>query len=203
MEGPGGYQLVGRTLQMWNTWKSTPVFAPGHPWALRFFDQLRFLPVSPEELLDARRRFPRGDYPLRIEETTFRLADYDRFLASIADSAATFKHTQREAFNAERERWVAAGQMTIVEPEAAPLDTPDAQVPEGCEGVSSSVTASVFQIPISVGDHVTADQKLVVLDAMKMEIAIHAHTAGTIVEIHTKVGALVTSGQLLVSLRPD
>ncbi len=203
MEGPGGYQLVGRTLQMWNTWKTTPVFPPGHPWALRFFDQLRFYPVSPEELLEARRRFPRGDYPLRIEETTFRLADYDRFLASIADSAATFKQTQREAFLAERERWVAAGQMTIVEPEEAPLDTPDAQVPEGCEGVSSSVTASVFQIPIAIGDHVTEDQKLVVLDAMKMEIAIQAHTAGTVAEIHTKVGALVTSGQLLVSLRPD
>ena len=203
MEGPGGYQLVGRTIQMWNTWKTTPVFPPGHPWALRFFDQLRFYPVSAEELLDARRRFPRGDYPLRIEETTFKLADYDRFLAGITDSAAAFKHTQREAFNAERERWVAAGQMTIVEPEEAPLDTPDAQVPAGCEGVSSSVTASVFQIPIAVGDHVTADQKLVVLDAMKMEIAIHAHTAGTVAEIHTKIGALVTSGQLLVSLRPD
>ncbi len=203
MEGPGGYQLVGRTIQMWNTWKTTPVFPPNHPWALRFFDQLRFYPVSAEELLDARRRFPRGDYPLRIEETTFKLADYDRFLAGIADSAAAFKHTQREAFNAERERWIAAGQMTIVEPEEAPVDTPDAQVPEGCEGVSSSVTASVFQISIVVGDHVTADQKLVVLDAMKMEIAIHAHTAGTVAEIHTKVGALVTSGQLLVSLRPD
>ena len=31
MEGPGGYQLFGRTIQMWNTWRTTPVFKPGQP----------------------------------------------------------------------------------------------------------------------------------------------------------------------------
>jgi urea carboxylase len=201
MEGPGGYQLVGRTVQVWNTWKTTEVFP--HPWSLRFFDQIRFFPVSAAELLDGRQRLPRGDYPIRIEETTFSLAEYQRFLAGIADSAAAFKDTQRAAFDAERERWIAAGQMTIVEPTEAALDTPDATVAEGCEGVSSSVTASVFQIPVKVGDRVDEGQKLVVLDAMKMEIAIDSHTAGTVAEIHTTLGSLVTSGQLLVSVRPD
>ena len=46
MEGPGGYQLVGRTIQVWNAWKTTPIFTEGVPWSLRFFDQLRFFPVS-------------------------------------------------------------------------------------------------------------------------------------------------------------
>ena len=40
MEGPGGYQFVGRTLQMWNTCHGSP------PWLLRFFDQIRFYEVS-------------------------------------------------------------------------------------------------------------------------------------------------------------
>ena len=53
MEGPGGYQLFGRTIQMWNTWRTTSVFEPGHPWLLRFFDQIRFFPVTGEALLDA------------------------------------------------------------------------------------------------------------------------------------------------------
>ncbi len=66
MEGPGGYQLVGRTIQVWNTWKSTPAFAEGIPWSLRFFDQIRFYPVSAEELLDARERFPHGGYELQV-----------------------------------------------------------------------------------------------------------------------------------------
>ena len=54
MEGPGGYQFVGRTVQMWNTYRATKEFTPGHPWLLRFFDQIQFYPVSADELLDMR-----------------------------------------------------------------------------------------------------------------------------------------------------
>jgi urea carboxylase len=44
MEGPGGYQLFGRTIQVWNTWRSTSAFQPQKPWLLNFFDQIRFFP---------------------------------------------------------------------------------------------------------------------------------------------------------------
>ena len=40
MDSPGGYQLVGRTLPIWNKFLKNPVFAPGQPWLLRFFDQV-------------------------------------------------------------------------------------------------------------------------------------------------------------------
>jgi urea carboxylase len=42
MESPGGYQLVGRTLPIWNTWGRTPPFSPATPWLLRIFDQVRY-----------------------------------------------------------------------------------------------------------------------------------------------------------------
>ena len=206
MEGPGGYQLVGRTIQVWNPWKSTPAFPPGKPWSLRFFDQLRFHDVSAEELLDARSRFPHGQYDLRVEETTFRLADYLRFLDSIADEAAAFKHHQAQAFNAERERWIAAGQMRLVEPPEAPADETAATVATvatGCEPVSSPMTASLFQIAVQPGQAVAEGDKLIVLDAMKTEIVVPSPFAGTVEAIHSTLGALVTSGQLLVSIRPS
>jgi urea carboxylase len=202
MEGPGGYQLVGRTIQVWNTWKSTPAFAPGTPWSLRFFDQIRFYPVSAEELLDAREKFPHGLYDLRVEETTFNLKQYQSFLDSIGVEAAAFKKHQKESFNAERERWVQAGLMTVTEPEAAPETEETAAVVEGCEGVSSPVTASVFQIAIEKGQSVTEGQKLIVLDAMKTEIIVSSHTAGIIEEIHCTQAGLVQGGQLLISVRP-
>src|SRR5579883_950547 len=66
MEGPGGYQFVGRTVQMWNPWRSTREFEPGKPWLLRFFDQIRFYPVEAEELLDLRDRFLHGKFSLEI-----------------------------------------------------------------------------------------------------------------------------------------
>ncbi len=202
MEGPGGYQLVGRTIQVWNTWKSTPAFAEGTPWSLRFFDQLRFYPVSADELLDARERFPHGRYELRVEETTFSLADYQRFLASIAGEAAAFKQHQKASFDAERERWREAGLLTVAEPPETIDESADATVPDGCEGVSSPLTASIFQIPVQVGQLVAEGDKLVVLDAMKTEISVSSHIAGTVEAIHRELGAIVNAGQLLVSIRP-
>jgi urea carboxylase len=202
MEGPGGYQLVGRTIQVWNTWKSTPAFAPGTPWSLRFFDQIRFYPIGAEELLKAREDFPHGRFALRVEETTFNLRDYQAFLDGIATESAAFKRHQKASFNAERERWVAAGLMTPAEPEGAPEATTAAVVAEGCEGVSSPVTASVFQIAVAPGDAVTDGQKLIVLDAMKTEIAVASHVDGIVEAIYCTAGALVQGGQLLVSIRP-
>jgi urea carboxylase len=202
MEGPGGYQLVGRTIQVWNTWKTTPVFIDGTPWSLRFFDQIRFFPISADDLLDARAKFPHGLYPLKIEETSFSLKEYLAFLDSIKDEAAAFKKHQTESFNAERDRWVAAGQMTIVEPEETAPEEVATAVPEGCEGISSPMTASCFQIAVEPGQTVEDGQKLVVLDAMKTEIVIASSVAGTVEQIHCTVGSLVQSGQLLVSIRP-
>ena len=53
MEGPGGYQFVGRTTQVWNRFRRGGLFAE-QPWALRFFDRIEWYPVSAEELLDLR-----------------------------------------------------------------------------------------------------------------------------------------------------
>ena len=80
MEGPGGYQFIGRTCQMWNRYKQTTEFTDGQPWLLRFFDQIRFYPVSNAELTKFREDFPQGKVKLKIEETTFRLRDYQQFL---------------------------------------------------------------------------------------------------------------------------
>lgn len=41
MESPGGYQLIGRTLPIWNTFGRTAPFSPDTPWLLRYFDQVR------------------------------------------------------------------------------------------------------------------------------------------------------------------
>ena len=79
MEGPGGYQLMGRTIQMWNRNNLGGNFPGGEPWLLRFFDQIRFYPVSARELEEIRNDFPLGKYSLQIEESNFDLKEYDNF----------------------------------------------------------------------------------------------------------------------------
>ena len=40
MDSPGGYQLIGRTLPIWNTFGRVGPFTPAKPWLLRYFDQV-------------------------------------------------------------------------------------------------------------------------------------------------------------------
>jgi urea carboxylase len=193
MEGPGSYQLVGRTTQVWNT------FEPRSPWLLRFFDQIRFYPVSAGELLELRD----SKFSPRTEDITFSRRDYHRFLDSISPSAAAFKARQQAAFAAERERWAAAGQAEFVEPPDLgfrPLGA-ESSTPAGCEAVRSPITASVWQVNVQKGQPVEAGQRLLVLEAMKMEVAVVAPQRGIVEDLRCAPGAFVTAGQNLVMLR--
>jgi urea carboxylase len=192
MEGPGGYQFVGRTVQMWNT------YAERTPWLLRTFDQIRFHPVSADELLEIRDVFPHGGYSLDIEHQDFRLKDYHAFLASIHDEIPIYKQRQQQAFDEERERW-GAEQFADTPDNVAPM-AEDA-VPGGCRAVSSPVTASVWSIAVEPGQRVAVGQRLIVLEAMKMEIAVTAPVAGVVEKLHCTLGALVSAGQRLITIR--
>lgn len=97
MEGPGGYQFVGRTLQMWNRYRDVAAFR-GKPWLLRFFDQIRFYPVSAEELLQIRRDFPLGRFEPTIEDSQLDLMTYQQFLAQEACGNRCLSPTAKKGF---------------------------------------------------------------------------------------------------------
>jgi acetyl-CoA/propionyl-CoA carboxylase biotin carboxyl carrier protein len=59
---------------------------------------------------------------------------------------------------------------------------------------------TVLRVEIGEGDAVEAGQVLVIVEAMKMENEIRAHTAGVVRELAVAVGDSVTSGQLLMSV---
>jgi urea carboxylase len=199
MEGPGGYQFVGRTLQVYNRFRETREFAHGTPWLLRFFDQIRFFPVGAEELLEMREAFPHGRYALEIGEETFGLADYQRFLAAEAPSIAAFKAKQQGAFEAERQRW--ADQGTNAQETEANTAAASASAHAGADIVESHVHGSVWQLRAAAGTRVARGEVLLVLESMKMEIAIEAPAAGTVVEVLVAEGRAVAPGQPLVALR--
>jgi urea carboxylase len=208
MEGPGGYQLVGRTVQMWNRHRSSTDFKEGKQWLLRFFDQIRFFPVTAEELARMREDFPYGRLKLDVEPTVLRLRDYRRFLEANADSIAQFKARQQRAFDAERERWNAPGELAQASRSedllvADGIDRSDeGRVPEGCLGVSSPVAGSVWQVKIVPGARVSVGDVLVIVEAMKMEVPLTAEEAAEVIEVRCATGRTVAAGQTLVILRP-
>jgi len=201
MEGPGGYQLFGRTIQVWNTHRETSPFEPGHPWLLRHFDQIRFFEVSNEELEQARESFLHGKYPLRIEEQQFSLAEYKAFCAAHADSIDRFQTTQRAAFAAERMDWAVKGLNSFEELEAEP---PPLEMPlaAGERAIAAPVPGSIWQVLAQPGDKITAGDLIMVIESMKMEVQVRSPASGTIRSLAGTKGQVVRAGQRLGIITP-
>ena len=199
MEGPGGYQLIGRTLQMWNRYHSTAAFE--QPWLLRFFDRIRFYPVSGEELASIREEFPVGGYTLRIKEDHFRFADYQAFLEENHAGIARFTERRQRAFQRELADWIARGQLHF-DSAQVPEDVPDeeTEAPPGTMVVDSHVAGSIWQLKVNIGDCVTRGQVLAVLESMKTEIELVAPADGRVERILRAEGQPVEAGQCLMRL---
>ena len=193
MEGPGGYQLFGRTIQVWNTHNRRAPFT--QPWLLRHFDQIRFTPVDEQELLELREAFPHGRYMPRIEDSTFSLREHLAFTATNAASIAAFQCTQRAAFAAEREDWMARGLHSFEEPDLPP--PPEDALPQGARAVLAPVPGSVWQVLKPPGEAVAAGEALMILESMKMEVRVCAPAAGRLAALTTAPGQIVRARQRL------
>jgi len=203
MEGPGGYQLCGRTLQMWNTYAKGELFTSDKPYLLRFFDQIKFFPVTAEELLRIRRDFPQGQYPLRIEETTFSLKNYKAFLANNKIEIDTFKKKQTDAFEAEKNDWIKTGRLNFSQDVLSGAEKSDNEIAEGLEPIESPISGILWKTLVNVGDRVIKGQPLVILESMKMEITIESHTDGIIKSQHCKNGKEITAGDVIFAIEED
>ncbi|MGM0214520.1 urea carboxylase [Enterococcus sp. AZ109] len=197
MEGPGGYQLFGRTIQMWNLQKETDYFNKEKPWLLDYFDQLQFFLVSPEDLLQYRKDFLKGKYELEIEETEFSIKEYLAQLEKHDTEIHEAKVRQQTAFEVEREDWRKKGLLEFV-PEVMEEKTEAAlAVPENNEVLKCSIPGSVWKILVDEGDFVKSGEPMIVTESMKTEISYNAPCDGTISEILIKQGDILRSGESL------
>ena len=203
MEGPGGYQFVGRTVQMWSTYGTRAPFSADRPWLLRFFDQIRFYPVAADELLRMRADFPHGKLALKIEEERFRYRDYRAWLDAEATSIAGFRATQREAFVAERERWRASGQDLVASSiEVDARESAPTAVPAGMIAITSPVAGNLWKLLVEPGQRVNAGDQVAIVEAMKTEIGVQTTGSGRVHAVHVEAGSLVMPAQILIVLDP-
>ena len=81
--------------------------------------------------------------------------------------------------------------------EAAP---PVAATPAGADAMPSPMPGNILRILVNVGDTVTENQPLMILEAMKMENEIVAAKAGVVAGIHVKEGQVVNPGDALITI---
>jgi urea carboxylase len=204
MEGPGGYQFVGRTCQVWNSFRATLDIQRGTPWLLRYFDQIRFYEVSEAELQQFRDDFAHGATKLRVEETEFSLPAYRAFLAENATDIAAWKSRQQQAFEAERARW----SESETHPEAlAEPSAPDQELElrQGEIAITSPVSGSIWRVPITENTAVATGDLLICIESMKTEITVTAPASGIIRHLHATEGRPIHAGQTLcvISTEPS
>ena len=85
--------------------------------------------------------------------------------------------------------------------DAATLDPHQfGDLPDGTELAASEVAGIVWKIQVAVGDTVSAGQTLVIVESMKMEIAVTASCSGTVLRLHCKEGSAVAAGQPLLAV---
>jgi 3-methylcrotonyl-CoA carboxylase alpha subunit len=68
--------------------------------------------------------------------------------------------------------------------------------------IEAPMPGKVTAVEVSAGEKVEKGQRLLTLEAMKMEHALTAPFDGRVAELNAKAGAQVTEGQLLVKLEP-
>ncbi|MGA2782812.1 MAG: acetyl-CoA carboxylase biotin carboxyl carrier protein subunit [Smithella sp.] len=66
--------------------------------------------------------------------------------------------------------------------------------------IKAPLTGKIVSIVVNLGDQVKADDEIVIMDAMKMEIPVYAPADGTVKEIKIKEGDSVKTDQVLMIL---
>jgi len=66
--------------------------------------------------------------------------------------------------------------------------------------VEAQITGNVWKIEKQAGENVAADEVILILESMKMEIPVEAPCAGRIAEIRVNEGDSVEEGDVLVVL---
>jgi len=69
--------------------------------------------------------------------------------------------------------------------------------------IEAPMPGRVTAVEVSQGEKVASGQRLLTLEAMKMEHALTAPFDGTVAELNATPGAQVTEGQLLVKVEPS
>lgn len=201
MDSPGGYQLIGRTLPIWNKFLKNPQFitssGQGEPWLLKFFDQVQYYPVSEAELTVLRDDFREGRAQIRVEEEVFSIGQYDAFLKENEADIAAFRARQKTAFDTEIALWHAEDSVVadvVIEEEITVV------VAAGGHLVSADISGNVWKLLVKSGSRIEAGEPLVILEAMKMEFPIHATVSGTVRTLHCRPGKAIAAGDALLEI---
>ncbi|KAL4880245.1 allophanate hydrolase subunit 2-domain-containing protein [Aspergillus karnatakaensis] len=207
VDSPGGYQMTGLTIPGVDILGSKRGYSAQRPWLFEDFDQITFYKVSEDEYERQLALFQSGRYEYQWEEVEFDMAKHNQLLSDTKDEVKIIRARQRQAqadMDAlEKEmldRWTKEKAERGV-----PLDTVDALLKDPqITAIEAPLNANVWKVEVKEGDKLEKDQVVVILEAMKLEIAVRSESVaiGAVVEkILAQQGDSIEAGKPLMLVR--
>lgn len=196
MEGPGGYQFVGRTIPVWRNQGFGDLGE--ECWLLRNFDQIRYREVDAHELLEIREACASDAYFPETQAIHLDLGAYEEKLTQNEAQISAFNQTRQQAFADELERWKVSGSLTFSSSQVPSALDLGVEQPDG-EEITSPISACVWKVLLADNEAVEEGQEIIVLESMKTEVPVTATCAGTITWLVVE-GQTVSAGQTLAVL---
>ncbi|KAF7593818.1 hypothetical protein BBP40_010752 [Aspergillus hancockii] len=207
VDSPGGYQMTGTTIPGVDILGSKTGYTPNRPWLFEEFDQITFYQVSEAEYEKELALFNSGRYEYKWEEVIFDMAEHNKLLRDTKEEVAAIRARQRKAQGemdkleaglldrwakekAERGVPVDAVESLLKDPEIMPVEAP--------------LNANVWKVEIKQGDKLGENQVVVILEAMKLEIAVRSESlaaGGTVEKILVQPGDSIEVGKPLMLVR--
>ncbi|KAL4937275.1 hypothetical protein BDV06DRAFT_203267 [Aspergillus oleicola] len=183
-DSPGGYQLVGRTVPIWDEYRQTDSQSP---WLFSLLDQVTFYPLA-EEDLDAAERAGTVNDLVNISNTELDLDQYEQWLRDNSETIAAVR----------KERSKAVQQAEFFEELLKPyLPSTMASESRGKfdeltgERIKAPFPGRCFRCAVNEGDQVEAGDTLIWVESNKMEVKINSPVRGKCVKLLVAEGDVV------------
>ncbi|EGV61905.1 urea amidolyase [Yamadazyma tenuis] len=196
MESPGGYQLVGRTIPIWDK-LTLGTHSTDKPWLLSAFDQVEFYPVSEAEIDKFSEEMNAGKFKVDIVESVFDHSQYLEWVQEHTDSIDEFLKNQGGDKLEEFNRLIQVSNADLAT-SSQPTGTAEENFGENAEKVYSEYSGRFWKPLAEVGQQVKTGDGLIVVEAMKTEMVVSATKDGKVVKIFHKNGDMVEAGDLVV-----
>ena len=193
MESPGGYQLVGRTVPIWD---KLSLSGNKQPWLLTPFDQIEFYPVSESEIDQFTEQVNVGKFKVDIVDSVFNHGEYLEWIQTNSEAIEKFQQSQGGEKLKEFNRLIQISNSELDNSNIKPIE--EEVYNENAQLVYSEFSGRFWKSLIEVGDKVLKGQGLVVIEAMKTEMVVLAPQSGTVVKVVHKNGDMVDAGDMVV-----
>ena len=158
MDSPGGYQLVGRTIPIWNRWAG----GRDNAWMFEIFDRIRFYEVE-EKVLDEAREAGTGDGLVRVEEGVLDLEGCEELVGRVRGEREEMVERRMRAV---RETGFLEELRRSYVPDPALRGGEDGEVVAGGKEVKSEVAGRCWRCEVNEGDVVEMGKELVCFPQM-------------------------------------